>query len=89
MIELSGSSGRLSVTSTGSVSDWLLCSPVRLCVPVQDAKLVTWAHETLIKLLDSDLLPVYLDVLQILKSKVYTRMEEYVSLTALFIWGSE
>ena len=36
----------------------------------QDPKLVTWAHETLIQLLDSDLLPVYLDVLQILKSKV-------------------
>lgn len=31
---------------------------------------MTWAHETLIQLLDSDLLPVYLDVLQILKSKV-------------------
>ena len=37
---------------------------------IQDPKLVTWAHETLIQLLDSDLLPVYLDILQILKSKV-------------------
>ena len=31
---------------------------------------MSWAHETLIQLLDSDLLPVYLDILQILKSKV-------------------
>ena len=31
---------------------------------------MAWAHEMLIQLLDSDLLPVYLDVLQILKSKV-------------------
>ena len=37
---------------------------------VHDQKLVTWAHEALVQLLDCDLLPVYLDVLQIVKSKV-------------------
>ena len=37
---------------------------------VQDPKLTRWAHETLLQVLDGDLLPVYLDVLQVLKAKV-------------------
>ena len=41
---------------------------------------MTWAHETLIQLLDSDLLPVYLDVLQILKSKVRRGSTAYNSM---------
>ena len=37
---------------------------------LQDARLTQWAHETLIQVLNIDLLPVYLDVLQVLKAKV-------------------
>lgn len=37
-----------------------------------------WAHETLLKILDSDLLPVYLDVLQVLKSKSPVLVEHMI-----------
>ena len=49
---------------------------------LQDPKLVSWAHETLIQLLNSDLLPVYLDVLQILKSKVLRCPYMYVDMVS-------
>ena len=37
-----------------------------------------WAHETLLKILDSDLLPVYLDILQVLKSKSPVLVEHMI-----------
>jgi hypothetical protein len=52
-----------------------------------DPKLVTWAHETLIQLLDSDLLPVYLDVLQILKSKCPVLVEQVVHSSLNLVGG--
>ena len=39
-------------------------------IPHQDVRLTRWAHETLVNVLNIDLLPVYLDVLQVIKAKV-------------------
>ena len=41
-------------------------------VSQQDVRLSRWAHETLVQLLNIDLLPIYLDVLQVLKAKVFS-----------------
>ena len=45
-----------------------------LSPPLQDSKLTQWAHETLLQILDADLLPIYLDILQVLKAKVGTEI---------------
>lgn len=37
---------------------------------MQDPHLTQWVHRTLMRVLDVDLLPVYLDILQVLKAKV-------------------
>eukprot|EP00731_Ephydatia_muelleri_P037199 Em0416g5a len=43
-----------------------------------ESRLLLWAHETLLKILDSDLLPVYLDILQVLKSKSPVLVEHMI-----------
>ena len=61
----------------------LLCSEHTLCAAhvcvcvlclllfyIQDRELTRWVHEAFLQSLDYSLLPVYLDVLQVLRSKV-------------------
>ena len=45
-------------------------------------RLTQWAHETLVQLLNIDLLPIYLDVLQVLKAKVFSLLSLYFPLLA-------
>jgi regulatory NSL complex subunit 3 len=43
-----------------------------------DPHLTQWCHRTLMKVLDNDLLPVYMDVLQLLKSKCPALVEQMI-----------
>ena len=54
----------------------LVCLQTTTCVSVfcahwQDRELTRWVHEVFLQSLDYNLLPVYLDVLQVLRAKVY------------------
>ncbi len=51
-------------------------------------KLVRWCHETLLRVLDSGLLSVYLDVLQVLKAKVPVLVEHMIH-TSLNMTGGD
>ena len=47
-----------------------------------------WCHETLLRVLDSSLLSVYLDVLQVLKAKVPVLVEHMIH-TSLSMAGGD
>ena len=56
---------------------WFNCLQTIVCVTVfcvywQDRELTRWVHEVFLQSLDYNLLPVYLDVLQVLRSKVHS-----------------
>ena len=44
----------------------------------QNPKLTRWCHETLLRILDSSLLPIYLDILQVLKAKCPVLVEHMI-----------
>lgn len=44
----------------------------------QEPKLTRWCHETLLRVLDTNLLPVYLDILQVLKAKCPVLVEQMI-----------
>ncbi len=45
---------------------------------VQNLRLTRWCHETLLRILDSNLLPIYLDILQVLKAKCPVLVEHMI-----------
>lgn len=44
----------------------------------QDPKITRYCHETLLQVLSADLLPIYLDVLQVLKAKCPVLIENMI-----------
>lgn len=45
-----------------------------ICSGWQDRELTRWVHEVFLQSLDYNLLPVYLDVLQVLRAKVHSSL---------------
>ena len=45
---------------------------------LQDRDLTRWVHEVFLQSLDYNLLPVYLDVLQVLRTKVHSSLGIYL-----------
>lgn len=52
-----------------------------------DSRLTRWSHETLLQILDTDLLPIYLDVLQVLKSKCPVLVEHMIHSSVSMVGG--
>lgn len=53
----------------------------------QDPKLTRWCHETLLQVLDTSLLPIYLDILQVLKAKCPVLVEHMIHSSMNMVGG--